>query len=449
VSLRHSLALVLASAALAAGACAHVENPPGGEVDQAAPVLEETRPDTFAMLRSYVGPVVFSFDEGLSEKGIDTVVTVSPRTSGVVVDKSGNQVRVELRRGWEANRVYKVTLHRGVQDLFGNATQQPRTVVFSTGPEIVRTVATGTLVERTTLQPARGARVEAVHQPDSILYETRPDSVGRWTLEYLPEGTYRVRAYNDTNRDQQLQGYEAQDTATITVTRRDTARARRLALIAPDTTAPKAGTASGEGDRVEVRFDDFLDPAQPLAPAQVTITGADGAAVRIAALRVGPFPEERQDSAAPAAVDTGASRRPQPDTGRAAARPTAPGEPVPSQSLVVRTAQPLAADANYTIVVSGVRNLLGLVGGGTVQLRTARAAPTPPPPAPERADTAARVPAARPPAQPPATPAGAPVGQPPTPAQPTGQPPAPTGQPAVPRPQTAPSPVAQPPRPRR
>ncbi|HET7462651.1 MAG TPA: Ig-like domain-containing protein [Longimicrobium sp.] len=433
MKLRHFVALYAAAALVVlltmGGGCAHVEAPPGGEPDSAAPVLETTRPDTFATMRSYLGPVVFSFNEGLSEKGIDTVVTVSPRTSSIAVDKSGHQVRVELRRGWEPNRVYKVTLHPGVQDLFGNATREPITVVFSTGPEIVRTLASGTVIERTTLQPARGARVEALHQPDSTRYETRPDSTGRWVLEYLPEGTYRVRAYNDTNRDQQLQPYEAQDTTTITVTRGDTARARRLALIAPDTTAPKAGTASGEGDVVEIRFDDFLDPAQPLSAANVAITGAGGAAVRVAEVRVGPFPQAADsagaDTARGAQRDTGrAGRAAQRDTGRARQAAARLGEPLPSQSLFVRTAQPLAPDAQYTAVVTGVRNLVGLAGGGTVQLRTARAAP-----APAARDTAvrdtvrSRAPANRPPPQPPA--------------------------PQAPRPQTSPAPVAQPPRPRR
>lgn len=416
MKLRHFAGLygvaALAAALGMGGGCAHVEAPPGGEPDSAAPRLETTRPDTFAALRSYVGPVIFSFDEGLSERGIDTVVTVSPRTSAVAVDKSGNEVRVELRRGWEPNRVYRVTLHPGLSDLFGNAIREPVTVVFSTGPEIVRTVATGTVIERTTLQPSRGARVEAVHQPDSTLYETRPDSAGRWTLEYLPEGTYRVRAYNDTNRDQELQSYEAQDTATIQVTRRDTARARRLALIAPDTSAPKPGTASGDGEVVEVRFDDYLDPAQPLTPAQVTVTAAGGAAIPVSAVRVGPFPEARADTA-------GA------DTGRAARRdttPARPAEPVPSQSLFIRLARPLAPDANHTVVVRDVRNLLGLPGGGTVEFRTPRAAPPP-----ARTDTAAARPAQ---------------------ARPAGQQPAPPAPPA-PRPQTSPQPVAQPPRPRR
>jgi len=384
-----------AAAVLALGAaCAHVEAPPGGEPDTAPPQLQGTRPDTFARLRSYLGPAIFSFDETLSEKGIDSVVTVSPRTSGIAVDKHGSEVRVELRRGWEANRIYQVTLHAGIQDLFGNATKEPVTIVFSTAPEIVRTLATGTVVERTTLLPATGAVVEAVHRPDSVTYVTRPDSAGAWRLEYLPEGDYLVRAYNDTNKDQRLQPYEARDTVGIHVSVRDTARARRLAVLAPDTTAPAAGSATGEGDVVEVRFDDFLDPAQPLAASQVTLTGPAGA-VRIAAVRVGPFPEARADSA-------GA------DTGAAARRDTTPREPVPSRSLFVRTAAPLAAETQYTVAVTGVRNLVGLVGGGETQLRTAKAAPAPsaqPAATVAPGDTGrARAPAPRPPAAPPAAP---------------------------------------------
>ena len=399
-----------AGALLALGAaCAHVEAPPGGEPDTAPPVLEATRPDTFARLRSYVGPVVFSFSEGLSEKGIDTVVTVSPRTSAVAVDKRGHEVRVELRRGWEANRVYQVTLHAGVADLFGNATKEPVTVVFSTGPEIVHTLVTGRVVERTTLRPATGATVEAVHRPDSVTYVTRPDSAGGWRLEYLPEGDYLVRAYNDTNKDQRLQPYEARDTTGIRVTARDTARTRRLALLAPDTSAPKAGTASGDADRIEVRFDDFLDPAQPLSPSQVTVTGPAGP-VAVAEVRVGPFPDARADTAAA-------------DTGAAARRDTTPQEPVPAQSLFVRTATALAPETQYTVAVTGVRNLLGLAGGGTVQLRTPKAAPAPPP-APSVAPADSGRAAPRPPAAPPSAA------------------PAPPPAPPVPRPATAPRPVA-------
>lgn len=384
---------VLAGFAFAA-ACAHVEAPPGGTVATEPPRLIATRPDTFARVRSYLGPAVFVFDETLSEKGIDTVVTVSPRTSSMAVDKHGHEVRVSLRRGWENDRIYQVTVHPGVQDLFGNIIKTPSTIVFSTGPEIVHTVARGRVIDRVTLAPATGAVIEAMRMPDTIPFVTRPDSAGSWTLEYLPPGDYLVRGYNDTNKDQRLQPYEARDTATIHVTLHDTAQSRRLAIIAPDTSPPKAGGATAQDSIVEVRFDDFLDPAQTVSPAQVTVTGPNGP-VRVVAARVGPFADMLRDSAG---ADTGVARRDTAraarngrangrpgsaagDTGRAARRDTAPAEPLPSQSVFVRVATPVVHDAPYTVTVTGVRNLLGLAGGGTVQLRTARAAPPPSAPA--------------------------------------------------------------------
>jgi len=122
---------------------------------------------------------------------------------------------------------------------------------------------------------------------------------------------------------------------------------------------------------------------------------------------VGPFPEARADRAR---ADTGATARR--DTGRVARRDTTPREPVPSQSLFVRTAAPLAADAQYTVVVTGVRNLVGLVGGGETQLKTPKAAPppaAPQPAAPAPADSGrGRAPAPRPPAAPPPRPATSP-----------------------------------------
>ncbi|HEU4556593.1 MAG TPA: hypothetical protein VFS20_02045, partial [Longimicrobium sp.] len=157
-------------------------------------------------------------------------------------------------------------------------------------------------------------------------------------------------------------------------------------------------------------------------------TGPGGTAVPVALVRVGPFPQEQRDTAA---ADTGrAARR---DTAAARARRDSaaaqPTEPVPSQSLSIRLAQPLAANTDYTVAVRGIRNLLGLVGNGQVQFRTPRAQAQP-----ARADTAAaRSPAAQ--GQPAAPPQGQPAPAPPAP--------------PAPRPQTSPQPVAQPPRPRR
>ena len=424
-------ALTLAAAA----ACAHIEAPPGGPEDKAAPQLIATRPDTMARMGSYQGDVLFVFDEGLSEVGIDTLVTVSPRTGGLDVGKSGDELSVGLRGGWRPGRIYQVTVGAGLGDRFGNRTTEPIRLVFSTGPEIPATAVGGTVIDRTTNQPLRGAWVEAVLRPDSLVYVTRTDSAGAWRLTQVPAGSYGLRAYTDQNRSRQLEAFEARDTGTVTVAAGDTAaRAGRLAVILPDTTPPVAGTARGQGDVVEIRFDDFLDPAQPLSAAQVTITGPEGA-VAITELRVGAFPGAEGDSATAAdstRVQGGTrpaqpARPGQPASPAPAARDTSAG-PLPAQSIFARTARPLTPDATYRVSVRGVRNLLGLVGGGDAEMKAAR--PAPPPAARDSVAPADSAGARRLP------PGARPV---PTPTEPA------PGTPAAPRPAPRPAPPSAPP----
>ncbi|HEX8432815.1 MAG TPA: hypothetical protein VF625_16135, partial [Longimicrobium sp.] len=152
-----------------------------------------------------------------------------------------------------------------------------------------------------------------------------------------------------------------------------------LSIVAPDSTAPKMASASVENGIISVRFDDYLVPEQTFTPAQVTLLAPDSATrLAVAAVALGSFPDTaraRPDSAAPAPVarpgarDTAAARR------GATPADSTPQRPTPSQTLVVRPAAPLLPNAQYTIRVTGVRNLVGLVGGGEVRFRTPAAAP--------------------------------------------------------------------------
>ena len=436
----------IASAAVVAtaAACAHIEAPPGGDPDQVAPTLLVTQPDTLARLQSFAGPAVFVFSEGLSEEGVDDAVTVSPRTSGLGIRKVGDEIRVNLRGGWERGRIYQVELAPGIQDLFGNKTTERYRLVFSTGPEIPDTRVTGVVIDRETAQPAIDVRVEAALTPDSLVYTTRSDSAGRYELAQIPAGDYRVRAFKDQNQNRGLEEFEPRDTLTLRVEVGRPAEARRLSIVEPDTSPPRPGSATYADGVVEIKFEDFLDPEQTVAASQVAIVpAAGGAAVALSEVRLTPFPGAPADSAdadadsavAPApAAQPGGVAPPARDTTR-----NAPVGPVPSQSIFVRTAAPLLPETEYRVTVTGVRNLVGLVGGGDTELKTPR--PAPPRAAPAAADTAAGDSVApAPPAQnPPATQNPAPAGNPQTQNPPAPQPQTPPGQ------QT---PAAPPPRPR-
>lgn len=369
LSVRAALAALLLAGL---GGCAHIEPPPGGPEDRDPPRLLTTRPDTMARGGAFREAVVLLFDERLSEQSVRDAVTVSPRTSGVSVDHRGAEIRVSLRGGWEAGRIYQVTVAPGLQDLFGNRRTEPVRLVFSTGPEIPDTRLSGTVVARTTGQAEAGTRVEAILAPDSLVYAMQTDSAGGFEFRQIPAGDYLVRAFRDQNADRELQDYEPRDTARATVAV-GTSPTLRLRVLEPDSTPPRAASAQpADSAAIEVRFDDYLDPAQTFTPAQVRVLLADSSVVPVAAVELGAG-----ERAAPA---RGVAAEPA-DTARAAA-PAQPQEPLPSQSIRVRLARPLPPETEFVVRVTGVRNLVGLVGGGEARGRTGAAPAAAPPPAP-------------------------------------------------------------------
>ncbi|HEX8393045.1 MAG TPA: Ig-like domain-containing protein, partial [Longimicrobium sp.] len=283
--IRASARLAAAAAVLAGAACATIQAPPGGPEDKQAPQLVAARPDTNAILTSWRGPVVFAFDESLSEAGVDSSVSLSPVRGGVDVDQDGGEIRVQPKRGWQPGQIYQVEVAPGIRDRFGNIRKEGIRLVFSTGPAIPNTEASGVVTERTTGNPAR-VRVDAVRTTDSLTYTTQTDSAGAFRFRQVPEGEYRVTAYRDANRNNRTDVFEARDTARFTLAA-GAAPTARLAILLPDSTPPRSGSAAvsaegGPAGWVEVRFDDYLDAAQTVTPAQVSIVGPDSLPVAIA-----------------------------------------------------------------------------------------------------------------------------------------------------------------------
>lgn len=374
-----------AGAFLLAAACAHQVAPSGGPEDRAGPVLIASSPDSVAVVPGYRDPVAFLFDERVSERGLREAVLVSPRTSAVQVDHGGEEVKVSLARGWRPNTVYQVRIDRTPQDLFGNRLTEPAVVVFSTGPEIPDTRSTGRVADRLTGAPLVGGRIEALSAADSLVYLAVTDSTGRYELRHLPAGSYRVRAYSDVNRDRDFQDFEPRDSAVVAIGAAEGTETR-LAVVLPDTSAPKIGSARLENGVVVIPFDDYLDPEQSITAAQVRIEGPDGRPVRIAEGKVGDFPPPAapDSGAGPGIPDSANPRRADSPARQAAADSAARRDTTriltpASQKISVRTADTLSWDAEYRVTVQRVRNVVGLEGGGETTLKTGPRPAAPPP----------------------------------------------------------------------
>ncbi len=329
--LRGVLTLLLGS--LLAG-CAHVEPPRGGPEDRIPPGLAASTPPSDTTVAPFSGPVLLQFDERISQERIEDAVSVSPRTSPVEVRHGRSSIRVSLRNGWEAGQIYHVTVNRSLRDLFGNSLPGNETVVFSTGPEIPDSHLSGTVVDGLTGAIIREARVEAIRSPDSLVYAVQSDSAGSFALDRFPLGSYRVRAFQDANRNRSLELFEPSDSTDVIIEAGAPATVR-LRLLATDSTAPAITSVAVDSLTLEVTFDDHLDPEQVIEPEQIVVVRPDGSAVAIDSARVASGPSAAsQDEALPS----------------------------PVLEVLFGPDEVLEPSAEYELRVTGIRNVNGLSG---------------------------------------------------------------------------------------
>jgi hypothetical protein len=257
------------------GACARQGAPPGGPQDRRPPVVIATEPDTFAVLtKPFDGPVVFRFDERISERPstgtLDDAVLVSPHTGDVRVSHGRTTIEVKLDGGFEPGKVYRVTLLPVVKDLFNNTMMDPVDLVFSTGAEIVPSAIAGEAWDRITGRGMEGAVVTATSE-DSTVYLARTDSGGIYAFRYLVPGRYLLTAFEDRNRNDEADLMEPQGTRTDSLSGPDTL-ITNIPVLQPDTTPAHLASATMlDSIRVVLLFDDYLDPDAPVSAIQVGI----------------------------------------------------------------------------------------------------------------------------------------------------------------------------------
>jgi hypothetical protein len=373
----HIRTLLVLVVAAGAAACARAYPPPGGEQDRLPPGLVTTTPAPLAVLPGFSGPVVFRFDERISERNFsEALVMVSPLDGAMRVQRRGNEVRVEIDGGWRADRVYRVVLLPGIRDLHGNVRDEPAEVVFSTGPPVPSTAIAGLVFDRLTARPAQNAVVRAVRRGDDVAYTAVGDTAGFFALRHLPMGVYDVEAFTDLNRNRRRDAAEpvageqvslsaAADTSTII-----------FHVLAPDSTPPRPTRAEiVDSMRVRITFDDHFDPeqAQPAASAELHAlpdSTAYGTARRILVGTVydlerrTPPPQPRDTAAADTAVAQQVPQRtPAPARGG-----QAPQQPLPARELVIELDRPLRP-GTYSVTVRNFVNIHGLTGGGVVRLQ--------------------------------------------------------------------------------
>ena len=194
------------------GGCAQTFSPTGGPKDAKPPQLLEQKPSQGSTL--FQGDrLEWTFDERIGVGNLRQGLIISPTFPLEMVSHKvrRNKLIILLDSALDANQMYRFDLSGLVHDV---TERNPVTILqaaFSTGAVVDSLIVTGLLTRATTNKPVQ-AIVGLIPQEDSVAlatwqprYIAQSKANGLYTLEYLPEGSYYLIAFEDKNRNRKLE----------------------------------------------------------------------------------------------------------------------------------------------------------------------------------------------------------------------------------------------------
>lgn len=189
-------------------ACASMQRPEGGPRDITPPVFVRSNPKP-GQLNVKGNKIFVDFDENVSLDDAMNKVVVSPaQRTTPVVSANGRRVTVELRDTLIPNVTYTIDFADAIKDLNESNILDGFALDFATGDTIDTLQISGMLFEARNLEPAQGMLVGVYSNLSDTAIRTlqfdritKTNQLGQFTLRGLKEGTYRIYAVNDVNRD--------------------------------------------------------------------------------------------------------------------------------------------------------------------------------------------------------------------------------------------------------
>lgn len=313
--------------ALSALACARIEPPPGGPPDTKPPVLVSITPESLSVNPGFDGDVNFIFSEVVSEGGspsqgfgtgdLERLVLLSPTNKVPVVQWHRTRISVRPREGWQPNRVYRVQLLPGITDIRNNKGVKGAVLTFTTGAPVPDYTLRGSAYDWAQNQALRGGLLQAVLEPDSLVYKGLTDSSGTYTFGPLPRGTYLVYAGIDANRNGKLDPREAFDSVRVEP---DSGKVPELFAFVHDTTPPRLTPPTVQDSvTLNLTFTQKLDPYMSYDSTAVTVLHLpDSVPVPVLKVMTPAQFDSLQRLAREAAMPVDTLNRPKADTAKAA-----------------------------------------------------------------------------------------------------------------------------------
>ena len=188
--------------------CASIGHPEGGPRDEVPPVYVKSDPMPGATNVSKSNLEIV-FDENIKLDDASNKVVVSPAQKNMPqISSNGKHLTVELRDTLQPETTYTIDFSDAIQDLNEGNILDGFALEFSTGEAIDSLRISGMLFQARNLEPAQGMVVGCYSNLSDTALTTVPmqriaktNQYGQFTIRGLKEGTYRIFAVNDVNRD--------------------------------------------------------------------------------------------------------------------------------------------------------------------------------------------------------------------------------------------------------
>lgn len=183
------------------GSCAQVGTISGGPVDDVAPEVKQMTPEN-KTVRFSGNEIEIEFEDFIKLNNPNQTITVIPPDFKVRTEIKGKTLFLNWEEQLKANTTYSIFLNKTVQDITeGNDSIMQ--IVFSTGDFLDSLSYTSFVKDALTSGPSKGTMVGLFEAKDSLkpMYFAETNANGQATFNYIKQGNYFVRAFEDANKD--------------------------------------------------------------------------------------------------------------------------------------------------------------------------------------------------------------------------------------------------------
>jgi len=188
--------------------CASMGNPNGGPYDETPPRFLSSKP--LPGQTNYTGSKIeILFDELIQiDNPMENVIITPPQLMMPIVRATGRKAEIELRDSLKANMTYTIDFTNSLSDNNEKNVLENFFFAFSTGNVIDTLEVSGLLLNAENLEPMPGITIglhsnldDSAFVKEPFLRTSRTNDKGQFIIRNVAEGTYRIYALNDINRD--------------------------------------------------------------------------------------------------------------------------------------------------------------------------------------------------------------------------------------------------------